>query len=235
MSTAPSVESAFSNQAGFARIAQALADPAREAMVAALGDGQARPAGELAAAAGVSAQGASAHLHKLVTAGILSVWAQGRFRYYRIADEEVAALVESLVNLAARPAPRAGRRRVAPELEAARSCYHHLAGRLGVALAAALVRCGHVRVRGTAGAVTAAGEQWCRRHGIAFNGPADAAVRLCPDWTERKPHFAGPLGTALLDHLLRERCLVRRQGQRGLRVTEKGRAFFASLGISAAL
>src|SRR5262249_27851140 len=112
MSTATSGDSAF--QAGFAHIAQALADPAREAMVAALGDGQALPAGELAAAAGVSAQGASAHLHKLVTAGILSVWAQGRFRYYRIANEEVAALVENLVNLASRPAPRSARHRVAP-------------------------------------------------------------------------------------------------------------------------
>lgn len=232
---ATSVGVTFSDQAGIARIAEALADPAREAMVAALGDGEARPAGELAAAAGVSAQSASAHLHKLVTAGILSVWPQGRFRYYRIADEEVATLLESLVNLATRPAARSRPRRIAPELAAARSCYHHLAGRLGVALAVALERCGHVRVRGTTGAVTAAGQQWCRRRGIAFAGSPDAAVRLCLDWTERKPHLAGPLGTALLDHLLRERCLVRRHGQRALRVTEKGRAFFASLGISAPL
>src|SRR6266481_1316174 len=72
-------------QSGFSRITQALSDPAREAMVSALADGKAMPAGELASAAGISAQSASAHLQKLVEARVLSVWPQGRFRYYRIA------------------------------------------------------------------------------------------------------------------------------------------------------
>ena len=93
-------------QTGFSRIAQALGDPAREAMVCALADGRALPAGELAQAAGVSPQGASAHLQKLVDAGVLMVWVQGRFRYYRIANDEMAALVESLVDLATRDTRR---------------------------------------------------------------------------------------------------------------------------------
>src|ERR1700742_3895830 len=89
-------------QSGFSRVAEALCDPAREAMVGALAGGKAMPAGELADIAGVSPQSASAHLQKLVDANVLSVWAQGRFRYYRISDDEVASLIEDLASLAAR-------------------------------------------------------------------------------------------------------------------------------------
>src|SRR6516162_2602595 len=86
---------------GLSRVAEALSDPAREAIVGALLGGKAMPAGELAAVAGVSPQSASAHLQKLVDARLLAVLAQGRFRYYRIVDEDVAALIEGLANLAA--------------------------------------------------------------------------------------------------------------------------------------
>src|ERR1700761_3991421 len=111
-------------QSGFGRVAEALGDAAREAIVSALADGKAMPAGELAAVAGISPQSASAHLQKLVDARVLAVWAQGRFRYYRIADDEMAALVESLVNLATR---EQSRRALAPEpLRRSRSCYQHL-------------------------------------------------------------------------------------------------------------
>jgi DNA-binding transcriptional ArsR family regulator len=88
--------------AGFSPIAAALADPAREAMIAALVGGCALPAGELATAAGLSPSGASAHLQKLRDAGILVVVAQGKFRYYRLADEEVASALEALANIAGR-------------------------------------------------------------------------------------------------------------------------------------
>ena len=100
------------------------------------------PAGELAAIAGVSPQSASAHLQKLVDANVLSVWAQGRFRYYRIADDDVAALIESLVDLAAKTdgAGAQAQRSVADELRQSRSCYCHLAGQLGVLLSDALMR-----------------------------------------------------------------------------------------------
>ena len=109
-------------QSGFSRVAEALSDPAREAIVSALADGKAMPAGELAEIAGVSPQSASAHLQKLVDARVLSVWAQGRFRYYRIADDDVASLIENLVNLAAKTAARIPRRDViADELRQSRS------------------------------------------------------------------------------------------------------------------
>src|SRR6202012_1814868 len=104
-------------QSGFARVAEALGDPAREAIVSALADGKAMPAGELASVAGISPQSASAHLQKPVDASVLSVWGQGGFRYYRISDDEVAGLIENLVDLAART-DVLGRRRapVAEEL-----------------------------------------------------------------------------------------------------------------------
>src|SRR5215468_5962032 len=85
-------------QAGFSPVAAALADPAREAIVGALADGRALPAGELAAVAGISPQSASAHLQRLVDCGLLTVWTQGRFRYYRLAGEHVADIVEALAN-----------------------------------------------------------------------------------------------------------------------------------------
>src|SRR5882757_1675041 len=99
-------------QSGFSRITQALSDPAREAMVSALADGKAMPAGELASVAGISAQSASAHLQKLVDAKVLSVLPQGRFRYYRVADDDVASLIENLVNLAEKMQTADRRRRL---------------------------------------------------------------------------------------------------------------------------
>src|SRR5438128_606973 len=113
-------------QSGFSRVAEALSDPAREALVSALADGKAMPAGELAEIAGISPQSASAHLQKLVDASVLSVWAQGRFRYYRISDDDVASLIENLVNLAARSEAR-GRRHavIADERRQSRTGHCH--------------------------------------------------------------------------------------------------------------
>ena len=87
-------------QAGFSRVAALLADPAREAMLVALADGRALPAGELAEVAGVTPQSASGHLRRLVEGGVVSVWPQGRFRYFRLADEQVAAALEALAGVA---------------------------------------------------------------------------------------------------------------------------------------
>ncbi len=218
-------------QSGFSGIAEALGDPAREAMVSALADGGALPAGELAALAGISPQSASAHLQKLVDARVLTVWAQGRFRYYRIADDDVASLVESLVNLAAKAQGAARRRALVPDaLRQSRSCYHHLAGELGVLLSDALIARKLVALEGRTGHITAAGLAWCRAEKIDFKPAHAPHVRLCNDWTERVPHLAGPLPSAVLKHLLESRCLVRRRLPRALRLTSKGRVFFDRIG-----
>lgn len=218
-------------QSGFSRITEALGDPAREAIVSALSDGKAMPAGELASAAGISPQSASAHLQKLVDARVLSVWSQGRFRYYRIADEDVASLIESLVDLAAK-AKQADRKRARlPEpLRRSRTCYCHLAGQLGVSLSNALIRRYLVVVSDRSGHVTEKGFAWCRSEEIDFKPVREPHLRLCNDWTERVPHFAGPLPNAILERLVETRCVAPLAIPRAVRLTQKGRAFFARLG-----
>jgi DNA-binding transcriptional ArsR family regulator len=218
-------------QSGFSRIAEALSDPAREAIVSALSDGKAMPAGELAHAAGVSPQSASAHLQKLVDARVLSVWSQGRFRYYRIVDDDVAALIERLVDLAVRAEKVDRRRARLPEpLRQSRTCYRHLAGQLGVSLSNTLI-CGNlVAVGDRTGRVTEKGLAWCRAEKIDFTPARAPQVRLCNDWTERVPHLAGPFPNAILERLIETRCVASLRIPRALRLTEKGRAFFARLG-----
>ena len=219
-------------QSGFSRLAEALSDPAREAMVSALADGKAMPAGELAVIAGVSPQSASAHLQKLVDADVLSVWAQGRFRYYRISDEDVASLIENLVDVATK-ADAQGRKcaGVAEELRQSRSCYCHLAGQLGVSLKDALLRRKFVAVGGREGHVTDGGLEWCRVEEIDFAPSRSPHFRLCNDWTERVPHFSGAFPNAILQRLTETRGLEPGKIPRALRLTRKGRAFFDRLGV----
>jgi DNA-binding transcriptional ArsR family regulator len=216
---------------GFSRITEALSDPAREAIVSALADGKAMPAGELACAAGISPQSASAHLQKLVDARVLSVWSQGRFRYYRIADDDVASLIESLVDLAAR-ADKTDRKRarLPMPLRQSRTCYCHLAGQLGVSLSDALIRHHLVTVADRTGHVTEKGLAWCRSEKIDFKPARQPDVRLCNDWTERVPHLAGRFANAILERLVETRCVAPLPIPRALRLSQKGRAFFARLG-----
>ncbi|MBR0870646.1 helix-turn-helix transcriptional regulator [Bradyrhizobium tropiciagri] len=225
------MESARSVQTGFSRIAEALGDPAREAMVSALADGKALPAGELASVAGISPQSASAHLQKLVDARVLSVWAQGRFRYYRIRDDDVAALIETLVDLAAKSTANRKRALPAEQLRQSRTCYHHLAGQLGVLLSNALIRRRFVAIDGRSGQVTGQGLAWCRAEAIDFDAARQPHCRLCNDWTERVPHLAGPFANAVLARLLATRCVAPHRIPRALRITDKGRAFFDRLGV----
>jgi DNA-binding transcriptional ArsR family regulator len=219
-------------QSGFSRVAEALGDPAREAMVGALANGRAMPAGELASIAGISPQSASAHLQKLVEARVLSVWPQGRFRYYRISDDDVAALIEGLVDLAAKMETRRGKRALpGEELRRMRTCYCHLAGRLGVLLGDALVRRRLVVVSGRTGLVTETGLAWCRSESIDFNPSRSPHCRLCNDWTERVPHLSGSFPNAILKRLSETRCVEPRDIPRALRLTRKGRAFFDRLDV----
>lgn len=218
-------------QAGFSQIAAALADPAREAIVAALADGRALPASELAAAAGVSPQSASAHLQRLVECGFLAALKQGRFRYYRLAGEPAAEIIEALANFAQRAAPRARRSRVAsPELRFARCCYSHLAGTLGVELSTLLQRRDYIRMESDTAELTGSGRQWAETHGFIASArrAAQPDLRLCLDWTERRYHLAGRIPSAILRVLLEERHL-RRGPQRILHLTASGRAWFAAL------
>lgn len=189
-----------------ASVAALIGDPARAAMLAALADGRALPAGELASLAGLSFSGGSAHLARLAQGGLIVAEQQGRHRYYRLREPQVAAALECLALLAIPPArPRAGSAAM-EALRRGRTCYNHLAGEIGVALTEALMRRGYLVIgEGKELKVTGSGKQWLAetldieiehlrpgRYGIAWR---------CLDWTERRPHIGGPLGVALL-----ERC-----------------------------
>lgn len=207
-----------------AEIAALVGDAARANILLALMDGRALTAGELAWHAGVSAQTASGHLAKLVEANLLAVEKQGRHRYFRIASAGVAHAMETLMALAA-----AGPKRYRPTgpkdlaLRQARTCYDHIAGRLGVALADSLGARGLVVVADGAAEVTAAGERRLHDLGIVLGGHAGRPLcRTCLDWSERRPHLAGRLGAALLDHALDRGWLVRTPESRALRVTRAG-------------
>jgi DNA-binding transcriptional ArsR family regulator len=225
----------MSFQPGLANVAAVLADPAREAILVALADGRALPAGELAEAAGVSPQSASRHLQRLVEGQLLEVWTQGRFRYYRIASEEIAGLLEDICALASRAAQKkAGTGRAGKAERSfcyARKCYDHLAGYLGVELAQALVCCGYASVdaRGRVAVITTSGASWMRKIGVGL--PDRRTMRLCMDVTERRPHFAGPPAAAMLGFLEKQRLVVSEPAGRVLRITNAGRAWLASLGV----
>lgn len=221
---------------GLANIAAVMADPAREAILIALASGRALPAGELADAAGISPQSASRHLQKLVGGGLLDVWVQGRFRYYRLASADVAEMLETMSAVAHHTTVRTGRtRKASPHFCEARRCYNHLAGRLGVAFAQAFERRGFVTLNfGSRDAkITEAGRHWLARTGAHL--PQADTFRLCLDWSERRPHFAGTVATALLKHFEARRFLVpdAKEG-RTLHLTPAGRRWFGQLGIDIA-
>lgn len=218
-----------------AGVAALLGEPARAAMLMALMDGRALTARELAEAAGIQASTASRHLALLVEGGLLALERQGRHRYHRLASPEVARAVESLMQLGAPPrrAVVTGPRDAA--LRAARTCYDHLAGRLGVAIADRLQAAGAVALdagddEGT-GRLTDAGRALLARAGLVLEGPV--ACRLCLDWSERRSHLAGALGRQLCAHGLAQGWLRPREGSRALAVTPRGVAVLReTLGVA---
>ncbi|MEV5887600.1 winged helix-turn-helix domain-containing protein [Streptomyces sp. NPDC052020] len=225
--------------ARLARLAALFADETRAACLLALLDGRAWTAGELARHARVAASTLSEHLGKLVAGGLLAEERQGRHRYVRLAGPRVAQLVEDLAaqvapESAARP-PRTLRASSAGSAMArGRTCYDHLAGRLGIALTDALTARGLLR-QDTGFALTDAGLAWFRAAGIRLDRAGRRPLaRACLDWTERRPHLAGAAGAALCRHALDAGWCVRIGSERAVRVTPEGeRALSDLLGIEA--
>jgi DNA-binding transcriptional ArsR family regulator len=210
-----------------AAAAELIGHPARAAMLAALMDDRGLPATELAAAAGVSAPTASSHLARLLDGGLVTVERHGRHRYYRLAGHHVAEAVEALSRIAPPGSAAAPVESRAGELRAARTCYDHLAGVLGVSLADALQRDGVLERRDGAFTVTAVGEARLRALGVdldAVRGERRAFARACLDWSERRDHVAGALGAALLRRLLELGWIERAADSRAVRLTDAGRA-----------
>ena len=208
-----------------AEIASLLASEARAAMMLELLDGRARTATELARAAHVSRPSASEHLHRLVQAGLIGEARQGRHRYVRIEDPAVAEIIESLAALSgrARPAePSLRAQGVDRQLREARTCYRHLAGRLGVALSDGLREQGYVD---DSWSMTGPGHAWITSLGIDLPARTRRPLtRPCLDWTERRDHLAGIVPDALLTAFRDKGWLEPGTVPRALRLTDAGRA-----------
>lgn len=214
-------------EANVAVPAALIGDPVRAALLLALLDDRSMPATALAGIAGVSAQAASNHLAKLIAGGLLKVTSKGRHRYYRLAGPEVAHALEALAVLGP-PPPMLERQHSAKarRLRAARSCYDHLAGQLGVALADALEQNGLI----TASAperymLSEAGQQSFERLGMdlaALNAGSKPHARPCVDWTERRRHLAGPVPARLFTRLLELGWVQRGAESRAILITPSG-------------
>ncbi len=209
-----------------ARIAALIGDSARAEVLTALMADRALTATELADIAGVTKQTISAHLAKLLEAGLLTVENQGRHRYFRLADRDVAQLLESLMNVAFRAgAVRLRSSPREPALRRARMCYDHLAGEVGVQLHEALLRRGYLHAADDGLAVTRAGAEWFAHQGIDTEVVARQRRMLCRpclDWSERRHHLGGALGAALLQRLLERGWARRDKDSRVLHFSAEG-------------
>ncbi|MBO1754805.1 helix-turn-helix transcriptional regulator [Allobranchiibius sp. CTAmp26] len=226
-----------------------LADPGRCRMLLALDDGRSLPASRLADEAGISPATASSHLRRLVDAGMLVVEPHGRYRYYRLAGPEVGRLIETLQPFAPRRPVRSLRQGTrAAQLRTARTCYDHLAGRLGVALMTSMVERDHLTggdgqrtaVEAPQGAgrevdyeLTDSGRAFLDDFDVTL-APRRRTVRYCIDWTEQQHHLGGALGRGLFDQMLALDWVRRAPAHRAVEVTRSGReGLAATFGIDA--
>lgn len=203
-------------------IARAIGDPTRQRMLGLLMEGRALTAKELAYGAGVEPATGTTHLQRLVGEGLVSVRAQGRHKYFRLASAEVAGLIESMMAIA--PPSRVPVTTPEP-LRHARMCYDHLAGRTAVALAEALVRRRLLELESGGARLTAEGEQWCTAFGIdlaALRRGRRRFAQSCLDWSERREHLGGALGAALAERLETNGWIIRQKGSRAVTVTLQG-------------
>ncbi|WP_157117216.1 ArsR/SmtB family transcription factor [Nocardia vaccinii] len=231
--------------ADVASVGALLADATRARVLISLADGRALPASVLAAEAGVAASTASEHLARLVDGGLLSVERSGRHRYYRLADAKVGIALEAVAALApTRPVRSLRESTRAAALRRARSCYDHLAGRLGVAVTEALLDRGAlIRTDGLRGAERADGDLLSapvRTHPYELGPDAEPVftalgvdlvaagsqrrpfLRFCVDWSEQRHHLSGALGAALLTRMESAGWVVRHNTRRTLQLTDPG-------------
>jgi DNA-binding transcriptional ArsR family regulator len=203
---------------GIAAIAGLIGDRTRATILMGLMEGRSVTASELARAASVTKQTASAHLSKLVDARLVAVANAGRHRYFRIADHHVAGVIENLVGLA----HRLGAAQVEtgpsdPAMRKARVCYDHLAGDLGVLVFDSLSQQGYLRPAGAMPALTDKGERFCDDMGIHMTALEEGrrpVCLTCLDWSVRRHHLAGALGAAILNRIYALGWARRQRGSR---------------------
>jgi DNA-binding transcriptional ArsR family regulator len=210
-----------------ASVAELIGEPARAAMLLALMDGRSLTAGELALIANVSAQSTSAHLSKMSAGGLLKAQSSGRHRYYQLANSDVAHVIEALGTIATLPPSSAALPdRKSLDIRTARTCYEHLAGRIAVAITAALQQEKIIRPCGERDYdLGPNGCAWFLALGIdvePLRRTRRKFARRCLDWTERQPHVAGALGAALCARTIALGWFAKRRETRVLRITHRG-------------
>jgi len=219
-----------------AMVAALVGDPARANMLTALLGGRALTAGELAHQAGITPQTASSHLSRLQAGGLIEQERQGRHRYYRLADPDVAGVLEGLSGLAA----RAGHLRVRtgpkdPALRRARICYDHLAGDLGVLMLDSMRRQRLVRQNKQDIGLTAEGKRFLHKRlqisAESLAHPRRPVCKTCLDWSERRHHLAGTLGAAMMARFTELKWAARDPdpGSRVVNFSRQGEKRFAAL------
>ena len=230
------------NEVDISKVGALLADSARAAMLVALRGDKAFPAGVLAQCAGISASTASIHLTRLTDAGWITVEQCGRHRYYRLASQRVATLLEQAISVASLHTAShltAERERQQQsqhhELRQARTCYDHLAGELGVALTDALVRNGVVELADKDYTLTKRGETLLVGWGVDValaQGQRRAFARRCLDWTERRDHLGGALGATICRTWLTHGWVQHYEQGRALVITQPGMAQLREWGVA---
>jgi len=221
-----------------AEVAALVGDPARATIVAALLDGRALTASELAFAARITPQTASTHLAKLTEAGLLSVARDGRHRHFRLASPTVADMIDGIVAVALQKRPRyRPLSRQARALSAARICYDHLAGRLSVDLTDAFIAREYIALDDEAAEITTAGTRVFTAFGIelpTLRSTRRHVCRLCLDWTERRPHLAGAVGAAITRRYFDLGWMERTERSHAVIITPLGRrGFQEAFGVDA--
>lgn len=219
-----------------AEAAALIGDPARANMLTALLDGRARTVTELAMAARVAQSTTSGHLAKLLEGKLVSVTSSGRHRYYRLASPAVADVLESLMTVAIEGPPRHRPKSPCSEAMArARTCYDHLAGKLGVSLAEALSDRGLIVLKDEGSLITDFGRLELRKLGIELHEQKRSRplCRACLDWSERRWHIGGAVGAALANRCFELGWTERQSGTRAVTITRSGaKAFQQLFGLS---
>lgn len=219
-----------------AETAALIGDPARSNMLVALLGGRAMTATELGLEAHVAPSTASGHLARLVGGKLLSVTARGRHRYYRLASPRVAQVLEEIMSLACDgPSRHRGKSRCDEAMARARTCYDHLAGKLGVALADSLASRRQIVINDEGALLTEVGRSFLEGLGVSFEPRRQSRrvlCRTCLDWSERRWHIGGSVGAAIAEHCFSQGWAERQAGSRAIIVTATGiRAFDELFGV----
>jgi len=220
----------------FSSIALLIGEPARASMLWKIMDGGAHTATDLAIAADISAQSASMHLGKLVDAGLLSVVRRGRMKYYQFSNPNVAYVMEAISNLMPQGQLLPDQNTLhEPHIKHCRTCYDHLAGKVGVAITDALLSKEIIKAQRSNFVVSKRGLKWFADLDISVTDLQQnkrALARKCLDWSERRPHLAGSLGAALTNRFFEDKWLQRMKGTRAVAITPLGlRKIYDLLGV----